>query len=204
MLTLVALTAVSNDVKAQSSIGIKGGYSASTLRGDDVGDIDWRSGFAGGLFINVPFLKILSVQPEVLFRQRGATNRNETFNINQRIKLTYMDVPILFKLRLPINETFYPHVYIGPQFSYNIQGKYEVEAFDGVTVEDDIDVQKVDAGGVMGFGLDVQMNRLFFTADFRYGLGGVNIDRSDNQPFLLKNKDLAIMVGVGINLGSKD
>lgn len=199
---MVALATLGTEAQAQTSVGVKGGYTAATLRGEDAGDIDWRSGFAGGLFVNFAVFKAFTIQPEVLFRQRGAYNRNETFNINQRINLTYMDVPVLFKLRLPIDETFYPHVYIGPQFSYNLKGEYEVEAFDGIAIEDDIDVRRVDAGGVMGFGLDVTSNRFFFTTDFRYGLGAINIDDSD-EPFLLKNKDLSIMLGVGVNIGGR-
>jgi len=200
VLMLTTLTALITEVAAQTSLGVKGGYTASSLRGDDAGDIDWQSGFAGGLFVNIAVFQAFAIQPELLFRQRGAYNRNETFNINQRINLSYLDVPILFKLRIPIDETFYPHVYIGPQFSYNLRGDYEVEAFDAITVQRELDVRKVDAGGVMGFGLDIKSDRFFFTADFRYGLGGINIDSSD-EPFLLKNKDLSVLLGVGVNIG---
>lgn len=202
VLMLGTLIALANEVAAQTSLGVKGGYAASTFRGKDAGDVDWKSGFAGGLFVNIAVFEAFAIQPELLFRQRGGTNRNETFNINQRINLSYIDVPVLFKLRLPIDETFYPHVYIGPQFSYNLMGEYEVEAFDAITVQRDLDVRKVDAGGVMGFGLDVKSDRFFITADFRYGLGGINIDNAD-EPFLLKNKDLSVLLGVGVNIGGR-
>ncbi len=191
------------EANAQTSIGVKGGYSASSLRGKDVSNMNWRNGFAGGLFVNFAVFKAFTIQPEVLFRQRGGSTRNETLDINQRINLSYMDVPVLFKLRLPIDNTFYPHIYVGPQFSYNIKGEYEVGGGDGITVYDDLSVRRVDAGGVMGFGLDIVSNKFFLTTDFRYGLGGFNIDNSD-EPFLIKNQDLAIMVGVGFNIGGKD
>lgn len=202
MLCMVLLaTSVGSNLMSQTTLGVKGGYTAATLRGDDAGNVDWHSGFAGGLFVNVAVLKFFTVQPELLFRQRGGENNNETFNINQKLNLTYMDLPVLFKLRVPIAKTFYPHVYAGPQFSYNIKGDYKVSA-GAVSAEDPVEVRKVDFGGVMGFGLDVVVKRLFLTADFRYGLGAINIDDSD-EPFLLKNKDLSILLGIGVNFGGK-
>lgn len=198
---MITVAGIVNDLSAQTSVGVKGGYTAATLRGDDAGNVDWRSGFAGGLFVNVALVKFFTIQPELLFRQRGGTNNNETFNINQNLKLTYMDVPVLFKLRIPVAKTFYPHIYAGPQFSYNLSGEYEVGA-GSVSVDNAVEVRKVDVGGVMGFGLDVVVKRLFLTADFRYGLGGINIDDSED-PFLLKNKDLSVLLGIGVNFGGK-
>ena len=198
-LAVVLGTGIATDAAAQSSIGFKGGYTAATLRGDNDGDINWRSGFAGGMFVNIAVFQAFTIQPEVLFRQRGGTSYNQTLQVNRNIRLSYMDVPILFKLRLPIDETFYPHVYIGPQFSYNIRGDFDADG-GGIDVQDEVKVRKIDAGGVMGFGLDIASDRFFFTTDFRYGLGGINVDDSD-EPLLLKNRDLSIMVGVGINIG---
>lgn len=200
-IALVALLAVvySTKLNAQTSVGVKGGYSASTFRGNDAKDVDWQSGFAGGLFVNVYVFDFFTIQPELLFRQRGARSSNETFNIDQNVRLSYMDVPVLFKLRIPIAETFYPHIYAGPQFSYNIKGDYEISG-GGITASRELDVRKVDFGGVMGVGLDLVIDRLFLTADFRYGIGALNIDKSENSA-KLRNEDISILLGVGVTFG---
>ncbi len=186
-----------NHLAAQTALGVKGGYAASKFRGADADNVDWQSGFAGGLFVNVYVFDFFTIQPELLFRQRGGQNNNETFNIDQNVRLSYMDVPVLFKLRVPIAETFYPHIYAGPQFSYNIKGDYEISS-GGLSANRSLDVRKVDFGGVMGFGLDVDVSKLFLTADFRYGIGALNVDKSDNA-LKLRNEDLSIMLGVGVN-----
>lgn len=186
---------------AQTSFGAKAGYAVSSFRGDDANNIDWQSGFAGGLFVNVYVFDFFTIQPEVLFRQRGGKSASETFNINQNVRLSYMDVPILFKLRIPISETFYPHIYAGPQLSYNINGEYEVSGT-SLVAQKDVNVRKIDFGGIMGFGLDVVINKLFLTADWRYGLGALSVDKGDNA-LKLKNEDISILLGVGVIFGGE-
>ncbi len=200
-MVIICMAACATSLMAQSTFGAKAGYTASTFRGTDANNVDWQSGYAGGLFVNIGVLDFFTIQPEVLFRQRGASNQNETFNINQNVRLSYMDVPVLFKLRIPIAETFYPHIYAGPQFSYNIRGDYEISG-GGIIAGSELDVRKIDFGGVMGFGLDLVIDKLFLTADFRYGIGALTIDKSDNSASL-RNEDLSILLGVGVNFGGK-
>ena len=195
--SIIAVPAVA---QSQASIGLKAGYTAANLRGDDAGNLEWRSGFVGGLFVHLPVASWFAIQPEVLFRQRGAYNNFEFSNIEQRINLTYIDIPVLFKLRVPIADMVYPHVYVVPQGSFRLTGEYEVDLYNGTTFSDQIDVRKFDFGGVLGFGVDVVTDRIFFNTDIRYGLGALKIDGSDN-PMDLKNKDLSIMVGIGVNIG---
>lgn len=199
---LAALFIVPSTMSAQSSIGFKAGYTAANLRGNDADNMDWRSGFAGGLFVNIPVVQLFAIQPEVLFRQRGAYNRFEITNIEQRIKLTYIDIPVLFKLRLPIEGTVYPHIYAGPRASFSLKGEYEVDLYNGSTFTDQINVRKYDFGGVAGFGVDVLTDKIFFTSDFRFGLGALKVDDS-NEPLDLKNKDISIMFGIGVNIGGE-
>lgn len=195
-----SVIAVPAMAQSQASIGLKAGFTAANLRGDDAGNLNWRNGFVGGLFVHIPVASLFAIQPEALFRQRGAYNSFEFSNIEQRINLTYIDIPVLFKLRVPIADIVYPHIYAGPQGSFSLKGEYEVDLYNGATFSDQIDVRKFDFGGVFGFGVDVVTDKLFFTADFRYGIGALKIDKSDNG-LDLKNKDLSIMVGIGVNIG---
>src|SRR5690349_14538529 len=93
-----------NAASAQTTVAIGGkvGYSGSQFSGDDVGSLDIRNTVAGGLFVNVAPVSFFSFQPELLFRQKGAVNNRSAFNIREEYKLNYFEVPLLFKLRLPI------------------------------------------------------------------------------------------------------
>lgn len=193
----LVIVGLSAEVHGQPSVslGVKAGASFSGFRGDDAGDIDFRKGLAGGLFVNISPLKALSIQPELLFQQKGAVNENEDFNFREDVEIGYLNVPVLLKLRLPIGK-FYPHVYAGPQFSYAFKSTYSVSALDLGDIEREVDLRNYDVGGVFGFGLDVELlDHLFLTGDVRYGLGGIRLD--DNDDVDLKNKDISVMVGAG-------
>jgi len=192
---LLLAAVMSSTMQAQTlvSIGLKAGASFSGFRGDDAGKISFRKGIAAGLFVNISPAPFFSIQPELLLQQKGAVNENDDFNFKEDVKLGYLNVPVLVKLRIPIAHKFFPHIYAGPQFSYMLKSEYAISSLDTSNVFRDIDLRNYDLGGVFGFGLDIELNHLFLTADFRYALGSINL--SDEA--LLKNKDLAIMVGIG-------
>jgi len=197
LLCIAACLITISEAYAQPSVALGGkiGASFSGFRGDDAGDVSFRKGVAGGLFVAISPAGFFTIQPELLFQQRGAVSENKTLNIKSDVKIGYMNIPVLFKLRLPIAEKFYPHVYIGPQFSYKLKSETSIEAFDLGTITSDINLRNYDLGGVFGFGLDVEINHLFLTVDFRYALGALDIEESDD--FQIKNKDLSIMAGAG-------
>ncbi|OUJ71625.1 porin family protein [Hymenobacter crusticola] len=112
-------------------VGIKAGGNASRLAGD-VANKDYyttRYGGHGGLLLNVSFLKdgMLSVQPEVLFSQRGyqidnptAKVGNSTYTLKGTSSYNYLDIPLLIKFKL---KSFY--VEAGPQYSRLLHVKDE-------------------------------------------------------------------------------
>jgi hypothetical protein len=112
-------------------VGIKAGGNASRLAGD-VANKDYYStkyGGHGGLLLNVSFLKegMLSMQPEVLFSQRGykidnptAKVGNSTYNLKGTSSYNYLDIPVLIKFKL---KSFY--VEAGPQYSRLLNVKDE-------------------------------------------------------------------------------
>lgn len=201
LISLFSLFVVTNTT-AQTSVAIGGkmGPSFSSLVGADAGNPNRRAGFTGGLFITISPLKFLSVQPEVLFSQRGATNFNEYWNARQEFRLNYLEFPILVKLRVPIKHVVYPHIYAGPIFSKNLASKYKLQQMNtNVDLSGNFEVRNFDFGGVFGFGIDVEVSRLFVTADLRYGISALNLDNSD-QHMDLKNTEIMALLGVGILL----
>jgi len=197
ILFFIPVITFSQDGDGGVSLGVKGGAAFNSFGGDGVGVIKQRTGFMGGAFLNVSFLKVLSVQPEVLFHQGGATN---TVNGHTDVlKLNYAEVPILFKLRIPIAGTVFPHIFAGPDFSYRIGATYtQTTTSNGEVITiDNGNIKKNGMGGVVGAGIDFQIDHLFLTIDGRYGATFTNLGNSTYE-LNIYNKYLTIMAGVGV------
>jgi hypothetical protein len=192
----------SNNAAAQVnfSLGAKGGVTFTSFNGDDAADIKRRKGFAGGAFVNLSFLKVLSIQPEFLYHQKGATN---TMNgTKDEIKINYFQIPVLIKFRVPLGETVYPHIFAGPSFAYRTSTEYNsTNMHNGKSVETDVDrIRTTDSGGIIGAGIDFEAGSIFFTLDGRYGFGARYLgDQSYNLSF--RNRDITVMAGLGFRLG---
>lgn len=196
-MTVSLVSFETSQAQTDVALGAKAGTNFSNLRGEDADDTERKVGFTGGMFLSISPRPFLTVQPELLFTQRGATNTNETLNIKQELRANYIDIPVLFKLRLPIDDVFFPHVYIGPQFSTHLNNTYSVEQLDtNIEIDSEVDVNEFDFGGVFGAGMDIQSNHLLITVDFRYGLGALNINENDDG-IEIKHSDLMFFAGVG-------
>lgn len=196
------MTIVSTSTQAQRvALGGKVGFTASSFRGDDAVDLRFRKGAVGGIFLNAYFLKILAIQPEVIFKQSGAYYEYGNTGIEQAIKVNYIQVPILFKLQIPIANTVYPNIFVGPQYSYAVSRTYSAGTNNSQIVFTDADIERNDFGGVFGAGVDVRAKRFFWTIDFRYGMGAISVEDSKNVNLDLKNQDFSVSTGIGVLLG---
>lgn len=195
-IALTFLASTGSIAQTLVSIGPKAGPSFSELRGQDAGNVTMRRGFAGGLFLCISPLQFLSLQPEFLLQQKGAVNQNETSGTKMDIKLGYLNIPLLLKMRIPIFRTIFPHIYGGPQFAYAF--KSSASYADGSPLDSQVAFQDMDFGGVMGAGMDIEVKHLFVTIDFRYGLGALNLVKDD--ALKLRNRDKAILFGVGYKI----
>ncbi|RSK23868.1 porin family protein [Hymenobacter metallilatus] len=127
---LLATLAVT-ETKAQSiRFGLKGGGNLSNLSGDltDEDRYENKVGFHGGAMLNIGLLDdgFLSVQPEVLFSQKGFKfAENQAFGLYQYSgsrTYNYIDVPVLLKINA---DGFYFEA--GPQYSYLMKVKDETK-----------------------------------------------------------------------------
>jgi hypothetical protein len=105
------------------TFGFKAGTNFSNVY-DSQGDAfkaDGKFGFAGGIFIGIPIVKFIGIQPELLFSQRGfkATGNllGGTYNITRTTN--YLDIPLLFAIK----PSGFLTILLGPQYSYLFKQK---------------------------------------------------------------------------------
>lgn len=184
------------------NLGLKGGATFSSLKGSDANDIKRRTGWVGGAFAMLTFAQAFAIQPEFLIQQKGASVTSA--NNRNKIKLNYFQIPVLFKFRLPIAGTVYPNVFAGPSFAFKMNGTYtSTNTQDGVKKDIDVShIRKTDTGGIIGAGIDFELNHLFLSIDGRYGFGFKSLG---NHSYYLnvKNRCFTLLAGVGFHIGSK-
>jgi hypothetical protein len=126
ILCITGLIAFSvQDTQAQDTrFGIKGGLSFYKIAGDvsasymglsygESFDSNTKMGFHGGIFMEKPLNEYLSIQPEVNFIQKGGSESGDIdedfgFFDDEDITLSYIDVPLLLKLNIPLEGNLAP------------------------------------------------------------------------------------------------
>ena len=177
-----------------AAVGVKAGVNFANLdfEGDGASvSLDPRKGIVGGLFVVWPASTRLALQTEALYSQKGA--QMEEGGDSAKIKLDYLDVPVLARFSSPVSSGTSFHVFAGPSFSFRVSAKSE-SSFDGEEENEDIDedVERFDLGLVAGAGLELGR----FVIDGRYTWGLSNINKVESDDVTIKNRVFAVMAGI--------
>lgn len=137
ILSLALLAGVTGAAHAQGlKLGLKGGFNGSTFSGTDSDGSEYKAGFAAGGLINYGFTDHLSVQGELLYSQKGASQDFDVAGTTNTAKITlgYIDVPILLKYTLGDDGKglFFE---VGPQGSFIINRRSFVEDSSGKEID---------------------------------------------------------------------
>jgi hypothetical protein len=205
ILVILLATAVSLTSAQKISGGLKAGINLASWHGDDVedmtgGDLKRKLGFCGGGFIAFRLGKVVILQPEVLYSQKGARQREEFLDevIKVWYKLNYLEIPICIKLMIPVQGKVKPNLFLGPYFGVMItdpRGKVEI---DGLTMEEDLEgVKDTDFGMVLGGGVDIGLGKGKMVFDVRYTLGLTTIIEYElfEENIDLKNNAFSFLLG---------
>lgn len=153
-------------VMAQAEVGIKGGASFGGISNKGLlpGNLDNRTGFAGGVAVGVR-ARVIGVGIEALWAQRGLKTNTTT---TPERKLDYIDVPAYLKVQVP-TPGISPFAYAGPQVAFEIRCKDR-----GTDCPDaSVDGRKTtDYAGVIGGGVKIGNEKRFgFSLEGRYIYG---------------------------------
>jgi len=199
LVSLVMLIVVS---VAFSQFGIKGGINLGTVGGDDksistsMGKLDPKTnvGFVGGISYRIGLIMGLSIQPEVLYAQKGAIYEASAsvgnYFMNDKATFTnnYIDIPILAKYNLPI-PLLSPYIEGGVEYGLLLSAKEKEEMTtnapgqtSGSTETDTKDqFAKSDFSIVIGIGVEF----LMLDVNARYVIGLAKLGKDD--PTMLVN-----------------
>ena len=178
------------------SVGVKAGLNLANLsfEGDD-DEPDNRSGFVVGVLFSRPLRSRVDLQVEALYSQKGAKITDSEFDFEERIRLGYIEIPVLANFLVASTDRASVHVLAGPTFGFLVNSE-SVEEFDGEEFEDpDFDdaVKSFDAG--FAIGAAVKTGQLVF--DLRYTFGLTNIaenEDDEDDDFSVKNRALTFSV----------
>ena len=153
---------------------------------------DSRTGLVAGLSFNVPIQEMFSVEVDALFAQKGTevTFEESGFIDTTKVKLNYVDIPVLGRINLNGSAPVGVHLLIGPSFNFRVS-----EKFDPDEDNDEDQFERMETALLIGGGVHLSG----FRVDLRYGIGLSNIIKdSASDGFLTgKNKVFSILVGFG-------
>ncbi|GEM_PF-1092551 len=200
MLFLFVSYAMGDEFPRRVSFGVRGGVNFSIFSGEDAehefsypkdesGIIDPQKEtprpsvrYIGGAYINIPLSSMFSLQPELLYSQKGSrwkmSHDSEVLKWNDEevYDIDYLEIPVLFKQK--VSEDGY--AYAGPLFGFvlnaesrrNWEIKYSIDGEEivdeGSTTEDRTDeLREMDfglaAGGCYEFGMLVLDGRFTYS-----------------------------------------
>ncbi|GGK84719.1 porin family protein [Rufibacter glacialis] len=193
-------------------IGIKAGANYSNISGKELANEDIyenKLGFVGGLTANFDLTGdgFLSIQPELLFSQRGYQYRDEEYTIDNitykskgDMNYNYLDLPVL--LRINAGGLFFEG---GPQVSYllGIKDKTETKIgnndFDNSRRIDKDDLSELEIGYAAGLGYQTEAG---LSLGLRY-TGGINALAKDDHDELGNARHSAFQLTLGYVFGGR-
>ncbi|MFW5761934.1 MAG: porin family protein [Cyclobacteriaceae bacterium] len=190
---IISVLLVAAPAKAQTDepgIGIKGGLNLTNLYIDDVDDENLGVGVQVGIVGRLPFTSVLSLQPELLYTQKGATAVSDALDQEVAFNLNYLQLPLLFAFNA--GDVF--NLHLGPYAAYllNANVKYD-GTVDAVTELNADNFNRFDAGLSLGF--EIGVRNLSVGARYDYGLIGVGNEGFVSELTGLENaKNNAIQV----------
>lgn len=199
-MSATTIYAQSDDTTTQ--FGVKAGVNLANIQGDDVGELDSRTSFHLGLFLEIPISERFSFQPEVLYSGQGFTavsrDQDNIFDVDDNVEyqLSYIQVPLMAKFYLVKGL----HIEAGPQFGFKVKEEIDYNPADeGGNIEinsDDSYIKDFDTNIAVGAGYKFD-NGFLISARYTHGL--TNIFKDD---VLFQNVDAKNSVwqfGVGFS-----
>lgn len=167
----------SDEDELTPKFGIKGGVNFSNLYVKNVQNENVKIGANVGFFLKVPIIRGLSIQPELLYSNKGARDKYSNFaqgSGEYRFNLNYVEAPLLMVFNLTKNLSISGGAYAAYLISANVKDVNNDGTIVGVTNLNADNFQRFDYGLVGGVSIDIES----FTIGARYNYGLQNVGKS--------------------------
>lgn len=166
---------VKNAEAQDTRIGLKGGvtYYKGTINFAGFEESSNSAlGFSAGIYAEFPLSDYISVQPEVLYSQKSIEEEDEFLGGSNQTTFSYIDVPVLLRVNIPLEGSVSPFVTAGPYAGYLMDAKNDLDE-----QTEDISEYIEDLSYGVLFGAGVQFGN--FNVEVRYDMGLSNIYNED-------------------------
>jgi hypothetical protein len=160
VMVLLVVIAGSPVYAGKTSFGIKAGLNMSNASNIPEGwedSIEWKTGFTGGIFVNHALSDNFSLQPELLYTQKGFGGSLVEDVVELELSLGYFELPILAKYAFSPGNKFRPVLFAGPSFAYCSSSTLTISTW---ILSADVDFSSLthvtDFGVVLGGGFDYE------------------------------------------------
>lgn len=160
-----------SSAQTKVELGIKGVLNVANLTGD-VSNNEAMVGFGGGGLMRITPSPQLCIQPEVLWMMKGMKEKGGD---NEKMKLSYIEIPVLVIYKPPTSGNIKPSFFVGPAVSFLLGAKIGEEDFKEY-------VNSTDFGLVLGGGVNFETAaKSVVYIDVRYTLGLGNIAKDSGE-----------------------
>jgi len=203
--------------QAQAQVAIKAGVNYASISEsaslEEYESLENKSvaGFQAGLSFDLGLSSMFTIQPELLFIQKGGKSTyvfNADNKVVSRLYYNYVEVPVLAKLKFYQEDGGGLYVLGGPFIGLAISGKSKTTTTllgNTTTSEDDFNFdndteaerqRRTDWG--VSFGAGVKFGHMFLDARYNLGINNLLDSDANNQN---DNKPYRRTRGIGVTLG---
>jgi|GEM_PF-3418976 hypothetical protein len=209
LISFIGLVAAAGIATAQEQgagislqVGLKGGYSNSTVHSTDRYHefAEGRNGLSGGMLINTSITKWLDVALEANYARSGANDlmgyalfhpQDPIYQFgsiqNIDLRITSIDIPLLFRVGTNIGNTLAPFVQVGWVWSKYLDAEAIVmrDSWDTGVHKNTLSYYDVtdklidsEVAAIFGLGLKARMGKISLIIDGRYRYGFTDMSRA--------------------------
>lgn len=203
--SLILMVLASTPALAGVNYGFKGGITLANIKSvpETFEGYKWENkmGLAGGIFLEIGLPGPFSIQPEVLYVQKGAkiSFAEGEFSGTLSANVDYIEIPLLLKYSFGSGGLTVPSIYAGPYYGFNTKAEFVMKVAGLPEEKEDIkdDIRDNEFGVAFGLGLTQKLGLLKLTLDARYDLGISNIiEETVETPSSIKTRTWLFMVGI--------
>jgi hypothetical protein len=158
LISFIAIPRTGSAQIAEYEVGVKAGINYSDIQASDLGGDGRRRAYVFGGFAEADFTGPFAAQVELLYSQKGdETNIGSGAAASRfKLKLNYIEVPVLVKLQGPLLGNAEANFYAGPAIGFKVS-----ESVEGLAANTQI-------GGTLATPIDVGVA---FGIEFGFALG---------------------------------